>query len=291
MKYNFVKLREFMKPKVKSPLIPEVLEVKKILRTLNLHTVCEEASCPNIGDCFSRKTATFMIMGDTCTRNCPYCDVAHGRPKPLDKNEPKHLAEAVKKLGLKHVVITSVNRDDLKDGGASHFADVVKAIRDSRPECSIEVLIPDFQGDLDALKIVSDAKPNVINHNIETVPSLYPKVRHRGDYEISLRVIKAVKELDSSIFSKSGIMVGLGETIEEVLNVMNDLVDVNCEIFTVGQYLQPSKNHLKVQKYYSSEEFKFFEIEGYKKGFKEVYSGILVRSSFHADEVFEKVVK
>ncbi len=280
-----------MKPKVKSPLIPEVLEVKKILRTLNLHTVCEEASCPNIGDCFSRKTATFMIMGDTCTRNCPYCDVSHGKPKPLDKNEPKHLAEAVKKLGLKHVVITSVNRDDLKDGGASHFADVVKAIRDSRPECSIEVLIPDFQGDLDALKIVVDSKPNVINHNIETVPSLYPKVRHRGNYQISLKVIKAVKELDKNIFSKSGIMVGLGEEVEEILDVMDDLVSVNCDIFTVGQYLQPSKNHFPVQKYYKPEEFKFLEMEGYKKGFKEVYSGILVRSSFHADEVFEKVVK
>ena len=280
-----------MKPKVKSPLIPEVLEVKKILRTLDLHTVCEEASCPNIGDCFSRKTATFMIMGDTCTRNCPYCDVAHGRPKPLDKNEPKHLAEAVKKLGLKHVVITSVNRDDLPDGGASHFADVIKAIRDSRPECSIEVLIPDFQGDLDALKVVANAKPNVINHNIETVPSLYPKVRHRGNYEISLKVIGAIKELDKEIFSKSGIMVGLGEEMEEIFEVMDDLINVNCEIFTVGQYLQPSKQHVPVKKYYKPEEFKEIEVEGYKKGFKEVYSGILVRSSFHADEVFEKVIK
>ncbi len=280
-----------MKPKVKSPLIPEVLEVKKILRTLNLHTVCEEASCPNIGDCFSRKTATFMIMGDTCTRNCPYCDVSHGRPKPLDNNEPKHLAEAVKKLGLRHVVITSVNRDDLSDGGASHFADVIKAIRDSRPECSIEVLIPDFQGDERALKTVVDAKPDVINHNIETVPSLYPKVRHRGNYQLSLNVIKNIKEFDSSIFSKSGIMVGLGEEMEEIFEVMEDLVNVNCEIFTVGQYLQPSKNHIKVQKYYSPEEFKKLEVEGYKRGFKEVYSGILVRSSFHADEVFDKVIK
>ncbi len=280
-----------MKPKVKSPLIPEVLEVKKILRTLNLHTVCEEASCPNIGDCFSRKTATFMIMGDTCTRNCPYCDVSHGRPKPLDNNEPKHLAEAVKKLGLRHVVITSVNRDDLSDGGASHFADVIKAIRDSRPECSIEVLIPDFQGDERALKTVVDAKPDVINHNIETVPSLYPKVRHRGNYQLSLNVIKNIKEFDSSIFSKSGIMVGLGEEMEEIFEVMEDLVNVNCEIFTVGQYLQPSKNHIRVQKYYSPEEFKKLEVEGYKRGFKEVYSGILVRSSFHADEVFDKVIK
>ncbi len=291
MKYNFVKSEYEMKPKVKSPLIPEVVEVKKILRRLDLHTVCEEASCPNIGDCFSRKTATFMIMGDTCTRNCPYCDVSHGKPKPLDKNEPKHLAEAVKALGLKHVVITSVNRDDLADGGASHFADVVKAIRDSRPECSIEVLIPDFKGDLDALETVAKSKPDVINHNIETVPSLYPEVRHRGDYLVSLKVIKAIKEIDKEIYSKSGIMVGLGETKKEVFSVMDDLVNSNCEIFTVGQYLQPSKNHLKVKKYYSPEEFKEFEAVGYQKGFKEVYSGILVRSSFHADEVFEKVIK
>ncbi len=278
-----------MKPKVKSPLSQEVFQVKKILRQLNLHTVCEEASCPNIGDCFSRKTATFMILGDTCTRNCPYCDVAHGRPKPVDKNEPYHLANAVKKLGLRHVVITSVNRDDLPDGGASHFADVIKAIRDLRPECSIEVLIPDFQGSYESLKIVADAKPDVINHNIETVPSLYPKVRHRGDYKLSLELIRRIKEIDSSIYSKTGIMVGLGETKEEIYKVMDDLVNIGCEIFTVGQYLQPSKNHFPVQKYYTPEEFQEIEKVGYEKGFKEVYSGVLVRSSFHADEVFDKV--
>ena len=278
-----------MKPKVKSPLSQEVFQVKKILRQLNLHTVCEEASCPNIGDCFSRKTATFMILGDTCTRNCPYCDVAHGRPKPVDKNEPYHLANAVKKLELRHVVITSVNRDDLPDGGASHFADVIKAIRDVRPECSIEVLIPDFQGSYESLKIVAEAKPDVINHNIETVPSLYPKVRHRGNYKLSLELIRKIKEIDSSIYSKTGIMVGLGETKDEIYKVMDDLVGVNCEIFTVGQYLQPSKNHFPVKKYYTPEEFKEIEKIGYEKGFKEVYSGILVRSSFHADEVFEKV--
>ncbi len=278
-----------MKPKVKSPLSQEVFQVKKILRQLNLHTVCEEASCPNIGDCFSRKTATFMILGDTCTRNCPYCDVAHGRPKPVDKNEPYHLANAVKKLGLRHVVITSVNRDDLPDGGASHFADVIKAIRDLRPECSIEVLIPDFQGSYKSLKIVAEAKPDVINHNIETIPSLYPKVRHRGDYKLSLELIRRIKEIDDSIYSKTGIMVGLGETKEEIYKVMDDLVNVGCEIFTVGQYLQPSKNHFPVQKYYTPEEFKEIEKVGYEKGFKEVHSGVLVRSSFHADEVFDKV--
>ena len=278
-----------MKPKVKSPLIPEVFEVKKILRRLNLHTVCEEASCPNIGDCFSRKTATFMILGDTCTRACPYCDVAHGKPKPPDPNEPEHLAEAVKELGLRHVVITSVNRDDLSDGGASHFAKVIRAIREKLPECTIEVLIPDFQGDLNALKTVAEAKPDVINHNIETVPSLYKKVRHRGNYQRSLNIIKWIKEIDPLIYSKSGIMVGLGETKEEVFKVMDDLVSVGCDIFTIGQYLQPSKNHLPVVRYVPEEEFKEYERVGYQKGFKEVYSGVLVRSSFHADEVFERI--
>ncbi len=278
-----------MKPKVKSPLIPEVFEVKKILRRLNLHTVCEEASCPNIGDCFSRKTATFMILGDTCTRACPYCDVAHGKPKPPDPQEPEHLAEAVKELGLRHVVITSVNRDDLPDGGASHFAKVIRAIREKLPECTIEVLIPDFQGDFNALKTVAEAKPDVINHNIETVPSLYKKVRHRGNYQRSLNVIRWIKEIDSSIYSKSGIMVGLGETKEEVFEVMDDLVRAGCDIFTIGQYLQPSKNHLPVVRYVPEEEFKEYEKVGYKKGFKEVYSGVLVRSSFHADEIFERL--
>ncbi len=280
---------ENMKPKVKSPLIPEVFEVKKILRRLNLHTVCEEASCPNIGDCFSRKTATFMILGDTCTRACPYCDVAHGKPKPPDPQEPEHLAEAVKELGLRHVVITSVNRDDLPDGGASHFAKVVRAIREKLPECTVEVLIPDFQGDFNALKTVAESKPDVINHNIETVPSLYKKVRHRGNYQRSLNIIRWIKEINSSIYSKSGIMVGLGEKKEEVFEVMDDLVKAGCDIFTIGQYLQPSKDHLPVVRYVSEEEFKEYEKVGYEKGFKEVYSGVLVRSSFHADEVFERL--
>ncbi len=278
-----------MKPKVKSPLSEEVLYVKKLLRKFNLHTVCEEALCPNIGECFSRKTATFMIMGDTCTRNCPYCDVSHGKPKPLDPFEPENIAKAVKKLRLRHVVITSVNRDDLPDGGASHFASVVEKIREELPSCTIEVLIPDFQGDWNALKTVVDSKPDVINHNIETVPSLYKKVRHRGNYQLSLELIKKIKELDSNIVSKSGIMVGLGETKEEVINVMEDLINHNCEILTIGQYLRPSKNHLPVEKYYTDEEFKELEKIGYELGFKEVYSGKLVRSSYHADEVFDKI--
>ncbi len=278
-----------MKPKVKSPLTPEVTKMKAMLRMLNLHTVCEEASCPNIGECFGRKTATFMIMGDTCTRACPYCDVSHGRPKPLDPAEPLNIARAVKMLGLKHVVVTSVNRDDLPDGGASHFAKVIKAIREEKPDCTIEVLIPDFLGNRKSLETVAQAKPDVINHNIETVPSLYPKVRHRGDYKRSLQVIKWIKEIDKDIKSKSGIMVGLGEEKEEVVEVMKDLVENNCEIFTIGQYLQPSRNHIPVKKYYSEEEFKEFEKIGYSLGFKEVFSGILVRSSYHADEVFYKI--
>ncbi len=278
-----------MKPKVKSPLSPEVTKIKAMLRMLNLHTVCEEASCPNIGECFSRKTATFMIMGDTCTRACPYCDVAHGKPKPLDPAEPFHIAKAVRMLGLRHVVITSVNRDDLPDGGASHFAKVIRAVKEENPECSVEVLIPDFQGNKEALKVVVDAKPDVINHNIETVPSLYKEVRHRGDYKRSLDIIRWIKELSDDIKSKSGIMVGLGEEKEEVIKVMKDLVENRCEIFTIGQYLQPSKNHLPVKKYYTEDEFKEFEKIGYKIGFKEVFSGILVRSSYHADEIFSKI--
>ncbi|WP_029522068.1 lipoyl synthase [Persephonella sp. KM09-Lau-8] len=275
-----------MKPKVKNFLSEDVTKMKAMLRMLNLHTVCEEASCPNIGDCFGRKTATFMIMGDRCTRNCAYCDVSHDRPLPLDPSEPYNIAKAVKYLNLKHVVITSVNRDDLPDGGASHFARVIRAIREEKPDCSIEVLIPDFLGDKEALKIVADAKPEVINHNIETVPSLFPVVRHRGDYQRSLQVIKWIKELDENITSKSGIMVGLGETKEEIVQVMEDLVKVNCEILTIGQYLRPSKNHYPVKKYYTEEEFKELEKIGYEVGFKQVFSGILVRSSFHADEIF-----
>ncbi|HIE58464.1 MAG TPA: lipoyl synthase [Persephonella sp.] len=280
-----------MKPKVISPLSEEVTKLKIMLRKLNLHTVCEEASCPNIGECFSKKTATFMIMGDICTRNCPYCDVNHGRPKPLDENEPENVANAVKKLGLRYVVITSVDRDDLADGGASHFAKTVKKVREYAPNCQIEVLIPDFQGDLDALNIVVSSKPDVINHNIETVPSLYKILRHRGDYKISLRVLETIKKLDNSILSKSGIMVGLGETKKEIIQVMKDLINVGCDIITIGQYLQPSLKHYPVKKYYTEEEFKELKEIGYSIGFKEVYSGKLVRSSYRAEEVFKNLLE
>jgi lipoic acid synthetase len=275
-----------LKPKVKSPLLPEVFKIKKLLRRLNLHTVCEEANCPNIGDCFSRKTATFMIMGDVCTRNCPYCNVSHGKPKDLDPQEPENIANAVKTLGLKHVVITSVDRDDLPDGGASHFAKVIKKAREINPDITIEVLIPDFKGSIESLKTVLDANPEVVNHNIETVKELYKIVRPQGNYERSLKILKSIKEISPKTISKSGFMVGLGETKKQIINLMEDLYKNNVEILTIGQYLQPSKNHLPVCRYYSEEEFKEFEELGYKIGFKYVFSGVLVRSSFNAQEQF-----
>jgi len=279
-----------MKPKVLSPLMPEVFKIKKLLRHLNLNTVCEEASCPNIGECFSKKTATFMIMGDICTRNCPYCNVSHGKPMPLDEKEPENIAKAVNILGLKYVVITSVDRDDLKDGGASHFAKVIQKVREYNPDVKIEVLIPDFKGSIEALKIVIDAKPDVINHNIETVPSLYKKVRPQGNYQRSLELLKNIKDINDTIITKSGLMVGLGEDKEEIIQVMKDLRNVNCDILTIGQYLQPSKNHLPVSRYLSDEEFEEFRYIGEKLGFKEIYSGKLVRSSYHAGEIYKKII-
>lgn len=275
-----------MKPKVKPPLLPEVFKIKKLLRRLNLHTVCEEANCPNIGDCFSRKTATFMIMGDVCTRNCPYCNVSNGKPQALDPQEPENVANAVKTLGLKHVVITSVDRDDLPDGGASHFANVIKKVREINPGITIEVLMPDFKGSIESLKTVLDANPEVVNHNIETVKELYKIVRPQGNYERSLKILKSIKEINPKTISKSGFMVGLGETKEQIINLMEDLYKNNVEILTIGQYLQPSKNHLPVYRYYSEEEFKELEEIGYKIGFKYVFSGVLIRSSFNAQEQF-----
>jgi len=275
-----------LKPKVKPPLLPEVFKIKKLLRRLNLHTVCEEANCPNIGDCFSRKTATFMIMGDVCTRNCPYCNVSNGKPQALDPQEPENVANAVKTLGLKHVVITSVDRDDLPDGGASHFANVIKKVREINPGITIEVLMPDFKGSIESLKTVLDANPEVVNHNIETVKELYKIVRPQGNYERSLKILKSIKEINPKTISKSGFMVGLGETKEQIINLMEDLYKNNVEILTIGQYLQPSKNHLPVYRYYSEEEFKELEEIGYKIGFKYVFSGVLIRSSFNAQEQF-----
>ena len=278
-----------MKPKINNLFSPKTTKLKAMLRKLNLHTVCEEARCPNIGECFSKGTATFMIMGDICTRNCPYCNVLHSKPKELDKNEPFNIAKAVKKLKLKYVVITSVNRDDLKDGGASHFANTVKEVRKLNPNTQIEVLIPDFKYNWDYLKIVVNEKPNVINHNIETVKSLYKSVRPRGNYEKSLELIKKVKELDKNIFTKSGLMVGLGEKLEEIIKTMEDLKRFNCDILTIGQYLQPSLKHLPVVKYYTDEEFRYLERVGKEIGFSYVFSGKLVRSSYNASEIFHKV--
>lgn len=277
-----------MKPKVKSPLLPEVFEIKKLLRRLKLNTVCEEANCPNIGECFSKKTATFMIMGDVCTRNCPYCNVAHGKPKPLDPQEPLNVAQAVKALRLKHVVITCVDRDDLLDGGASHFAKVVEKVREINPDTTIEVLIPDFKGSEESLKTVLDAKPEVVNHNIETVKELYKTVRPQGSYERSLKILRMIKQLSPKTISKSGFMVGLGETKQQIINLMEDLYKNNVETITIGQYLQPSKAHLPVYKYYKEEEFKEFEEIGYKIGFKYVFSGVLVRSSYNAWEQYNR---
>ncbi len=278
-----------MKPLVKSPLSEEVLHIKKLLRRLDLNTVCEEAKCPNTGECFSKKTATFMILGDICTRNCPFCSINHGKPNPPNPLEPLNIAKAVSMLGLKHVVITSVDRDDLEDGGASHFVNVIKKIREINKNCTVEILIPDFKGNLESLKIIVDAKPEIINHNIETVKELYKIARPQSNYNRSLQLLKNIKKFNRNILTKSGFMVGLGETKEQIINLMEDLYKSNVDIITIGQYLQPTKNNLPVVRYYSDEEFKELEKVGYKIGFKFVFSGKLVRSSFNAFEVFQKV--
>lgn len=269
-------------PKAKD--MHRVKELKNIMREKGLHSVCEEASCPNLGECFGHGTATFMIMGDICTRKCPFCDVTHGRPKPLDKNEPKHLAETVKAMNLKYVVITSVDRDDLRDGGAQHFVDVVTELRLSLPSLRIETLVPDFRGRLTvALETLSTSAPDVLNHNLETVPHLYEEARPGADYQASLDLLKRFKEMNPSVVTKSGLMVGLGEEMDELLQVMRDLRAHNVEMLTVGQYLQPSEFHLAVKKYWTPEEFKQIEDAGYEMGFTNVASGPMVRSSYHAD--------
>jgi len=261
-----------------------VKKVKKQLRDLKLHTVCEEASCPNLAECFSHKTATLMIMGAICTRRCPFCDVAHGRPMALDPEEPKNCASTIEKLGLKYVVITSVDRDDLRDGGAAHFAEVVKEARKVSEDLKVEILVPDFRGKVDlALEILSQQVPDVLNHNMETVPSLYPSVRPGADYHNSLNLLYQFKRLNPNVDTKSGLMVGLGETKEEIIKVMKDLRANDVDMLTIGQYLQPSKYHLAVERYVTPEEFKEYEEIGYELGFKNVASGPMVRSSYHAD--------
>ncbi|MCV2503816.1 MAG: lipoyl synthase [Neisseriaceae bacterium] len=270
--------------RAKFPTGKKYIEIKNILREQKLFTVCEEASCPNIGECFSKGAATFMIMGDICTRRCPFCDVGHGRPNPLDPEEPKHLAHSVEVMKLNYVVITSVDRDDLRDGGAQHFADCITEIRRARPETQIEILVPDFRGRLDkALDILSITPPDVMNHNLETAPRLYKQARPGADYQHSLNLLKEYKRKNPNISTKSGIMVGLGETDEEVIQVMHDLRAHDVDMITIGQYLQPSASHLPVLRYVTPEQFKKIETIAYELGFKHAAIGAMVRSSYHAD--------
>ena len=260
-------------------------EIKDILRKNKLVTVCEEASCPNIGECFGKGTATFMIMGDKCTRRCPFCDVGHGRPDPLDVNEPSSLARTIADLKLSYVVITSVDRDDLRDGGAGHFVDCIRETRALSPKTQIEVLVPDFRGRDDrALDILKAAPPDVMNHNLETVPRLYKEVRPGSDYQFSLQLLKKFKALFPHVPTKSGLMVGLGETDEEILQVMQEMRDHNIEMLTLGQYLAPSTSHLTVKRYVHPDTFKMFEEKAYAMGFKHAAVGAMVRSSYHADQ-------
>jgi lipoic acid synthetase len=260
-------------------------EIKQILRENKLNTVCEEASCPNIGECFGKGTATFMIMGDKCTRRCPFCDVGHGRPDPLDVNEPDNLAKTIAALKLSYVVITSVDRDDLRDGGAQHFVDCISRIRALSPRTQIEVLVPDFRGRDDrALSILTSAPPDVMNHNLETAPRLYKEARPGSDYQFSLNLLKKFKDLHPGVPTKSGIMVGLGETDEEVLQVMQDMRDHQIDMLTIGQYLAPSSSHLPVRRYVHPDTFKMFEARAYEMGFSHAAVGAMVRSSYHADQ-------
>ena len=268
--------------KVRLPYGDGYNTVKQIVLRNRLHTVCEEARCPNIGECWGRLTATFMILGDICTRSCGFCAVKTGRPKFLDLDEPRRVAEAVKIMGLKHAVITSVNRDELADGGASIFAQTIRQIRVQVSNCRVEVLIPDFKGDLSALQVVIDANPDILNHNTETVPRVYRQVRPQGNYEWTLAVLKTAKEM--GMVTKSGLMLGIGETMDELLEVMTDLNSIHVDILTLGQYLQPTKSHLPVDRYVSPDEFAMFKREGLKMGFRHIESGPLVRSSYHADE-------
>lgn len=271
--------------RVRMPASPEVERIKQLLRQHKLHSVCEEASCPNLGECFAGGTATFMIMGDICTRRCPFCDVGHGRPNPLDPAEPKNLAVAVADLRLKYVVITSVDRDDLRDGGAQHFADCLREIRQLSPGTQLETLVPDYRGRMEiALDITATEPPDVFNHNLETVPRLYKAARPGSDFEWSLDLLEAFKKRVPGVPTKSGLMLGLGETDEEVIEVMQRMREHDIDMLTLGQYLQPSRSHLAVQRFVHPDTFAWFAEEGKKMGFKNVTSGPLVRSSYHADE-------
>lgn len=270
--------------RAKSPFHPNVQKLKSVLREQNLHTVCEEAACPNLGECFGKGTATFMIMGDICTRRCPFCDVGHGRPLALDQDEPVKLANTIKAMGLNYVVITSVDRDDLRDGGASHFVECIEQVRDKNPQIEIEILVPDFRGRMDiALEIMHRHPPDVFNHNLETVPRLYRQCRPGSDYQWSLDLLKQFGQAQPAVPTKSGLMLGLGEEIKEVLEVMQDLRDHGVAMLTLGQYLQPSKHHLPVERFVNPDEFDALYQSGMEMGFRHVASGPMVRSSYHAD--------
>lgn len=258
--------------------------LKHLMRSKQLHTVCEEAHCPNIGECWGSRTATFLILGDICTRSCGFCDIKTGRPNPIDWLEPERVAQAVKAMDLKHVVITSVNRDEREDGGAPIFAMCINRIRELQPGCSIEVLIPDFKGSEDALRTVMDARPEILNHNVETVPRLFRRVQPQDHYEWAMATLGNAKKMEPQALTKSGIMVGLGEEWAEILAVMQDLVDIGVDILTIGQYLQPSRSHLPIDRYYTPQEFSELKNIGYEMGFRWVESGPFVRSSYHADK-------
>jgi len=277
--------------RVRAPSSPRFYEIKRILREHHLHTVCEEASCPNIGECFGKGTATFMIMGDICTRRCPFCDVGHGRPLPLDADEPRNLALTIAALRLRYVVVTSVDRDDLRDGGAQHFVDCIRAIREHSPQTQIEVLVPDFRGRLDrALDVLAQAPPDVMNHNLETVPRLYRQARPGADYAHSLRLLRDFKARFADVPTKSGLMVGLGETDDEIVATMRDMRAHGIDMLTIGQYLQPSAAHLPVLRYVHPDTFASFERAAYAMGFRHAAVGAMVRSSYHADRQAEEVL-
>lgn len=277
--------------RAKAPSGPEYVKVKELLKAQKMHTVCQEASCPNIGECFSNGTASFMIMGDICTRRCPFCDVAHGKPLPLDPEEPEHLANTVAALGLRYVVVTSVDRDDLRDGGAGHYAACIRKMRELCPETKIEILTPDFRGRIDAaLEILARDPPDVLNHNLETAPSLYRKARPGADYEHSLTLLARYKRLKPDVVTKSGVMVGLGETDEEIEQVMRDLRAHDVDMITIGQYLQPSDFHLPVLRYVSPERFRQLRELALALGFKRAAVGAMVRSSYHADSQAKQLV-
>jgi len=279
----------YNKPRVRAPMSKDYKELEHLMNLWSLNTICKEGACPNRGECWSKRHAAFMILGDTCTRACAFCNVKTGKPEPVDKLEPERVAKAVKHLGLKHVVITSVDRDDLPDGGAAHFANVINEIRKHSKGTTIEILTPDFLRKEGAVNVIIEAKPDVFNHNLETVPGLYKTVRPGARYFNSLSLLKNVKDADKTIFTKSGLMVGLGETRQEILQVMDDLREAKVDFLTLGQYLQPTPKHYKVAEYVDEETFEFYKIQALAKGFSMVSSSALTRSSYHADEDFEKL--